>query len=247
MRSFEIFETKVRVTEDNDRNADKVRTMLKKKNVFLLNLMGSPGAGKTSVLVRTINALKKEYRIGVMEADADGDVDAATIADLGVRAIQLHTGGSCHMDADMTGRGLMRFGVDDLDIVFLENVGNLVCPAEFDVGAAKKVMILSVPEGDDKPLKYPLMFQVSDCMLVNKIDTAEIFDFSFEKAVKRAKEKNPEIAAFPLSAKTGEGFDAWIRWLKKEIEDWQKQVLSETGSKREGSPIQFADEGAGKL
>ena len=221
MKSFEIFETKVRVTENNDRNADQVRTMLKEKKVFLLNLMGSPGAGKTSVLVRTIDALKDEYKIGVMEADADGDVDAAKIADLGVRAIQLHTGGSCHMDADMTRRGLTRFGIDDLDIVFLENVGNLVCPAEFDVGAAKKVMILSVPEGDDKPLKYPLMFQVSDCMLVNKIDTTEIFDFSFKKAVERAKEKNPEIASFPVSAKTGEGFDAWIQWLKKEIRLWR--------------------------
>ena len=221
MKSYEIYETKVRVTEDNDRDAQELREELKKKGVFLLNLMGSPGAGKTSVLVRTIHALKDKYRIGVMEADADGDVDAATISELGVRAIQLHTGGSCHMDADMTRRGLERFGTEGLDVIFLENVGNLVCPAEFDVGAAKKVMILSVPEGDDKPLKYPLMFQVSDCMLVNKIDTAEIFDFSYDRALERAREKNPEIAAFPLSAKTGEGFEAWTGWLKKEIENWQ--------------------------
>ena len=218
---FEVYETKVRVTADNDAEADKVRASLREKKVFLINLMGSPGAGKTSTLVRTINALKDDYRIGVMEADMDSDVDARTIADLGVKVIQLHTGGSCHMDADMTARGLDRLSVDGLDVVFLENVGNLVCPAEFDVGAALKVMILSAPEGDDKPLKYPLMFKVSQCMLMNKIDTKDIFDFDPEKAVRRAKELNPDIVPFEVSAKTGEGFDEWTAWLKQQIEAWR--------------------------
>ena len=177
---FDIYETKVRVTEDNDLHARDVRTWLKEKKVFLVNLMASPGAGKTTLLVRTAEALKDTWRIGVMEADTDSAVDAETVAHTGVRVIQLHTGGSCHMDADMTERGLKKMGIEDLDLVFLENVGNLVCPAEFDVGAARKVMILSVPEGDDKPLKYPLMFTVSDCMLINKIDTKEIFDFDEE-------------------------------------------------------------------
>ena len=218
---FEVYETKVRVTADNDAEADKVRASLREKKVFLINLMGSPGAGKTSTLVRTINALKDDYRIGVMEADMDSDVDARTIADLGVKVIQLHTGGSCHMDADMTARGLDRLSVDGLDVVFLENVGNLVCPAEFDVGAALKVMILSAPEGDDKPLKYPLMFKVSKCMLMNKIDTKDIFDFDPEKAVRRTKELNPDIVPFEVSAKTGEGFDEWTAWLKQQIEAWR--------------------------
>ena len=218
---FEVYETKVRVTADNDAEAEKVRASLREKKVFLINLMGSPGAGKTSTLVRTINALKDDYRIGVMEADMDSDVDARTIADLGVKVIQLHTGGSCHMDADMTARGLDRLSVDGLDVVFLENVGNLVCPAEFDVGAALKVMILSAPEGDDKPLKYPLMFKVSQCMLMNKIDTKDIFDFDPEKAVRRAKELNPDIVPFEVSAKTGEGFAEWTAWLKQQIEAWR--------------------------
>ena len=218
---FEVYETKVRVTADNDAEAEKVRASLREKKVFLINLMGSPGAGKTSTLVRTINALKDDYRIGVMEADMDSDVDARTIANLGVKVIQLHTGGSCHMDADMTARGLDRLSVDGLDVVFLENVGNLVCPAEFDVGAALKVMILSAPEGDDKPLKYPLMFKVSQCMLMNKIDTKDIFDFDPEKAVRRAKELNPDIVPFEVSAKTGEGFAEWTAWLKQQIEAWR--------------------------
>ncbi|MBR4446760.1 MAG: hydrogenase nickel incorporation protein HypB [Solobacterium sp.] len=221
---FDVYETKVRVTADNDKEAARVRTELKEKNVFLVNLMASPGAGKTTTLVRTIEALKDTYRIGVMEADTDSAVDAETIAKLGVRVIQLHTGGSCHMDADMTERGLAKMGVEDLDLVFLENVGNLVCPAEFDVGAARKVMILSVPEGDDKPLKYPLMFTVSDCLLINKIDTKVIFDFDEEACLQRARALNPNIAFFPLSAKTGEGFDAWIQWLKDAVEQWRKEA-----------------------
>lgn len=218
-QTFKIAETKVRITADNDAVAQEVRQYLKDQGVVLINLMASPGAGKTTTLVRTINALKDEFRIGVMEADMDSDVDARTISELGVRVIQLHTGGSCHMDADMTMRGLQEMGIDDLDVVILENVGNLVCPAEFDVGADFRVMILSVPEGDDKPLKYPLMFTVSDVMLINKIDTAPIFDFDFAAAEERAKALNPKIAVMKISSKTGEGYDTWIPWLKQKIQE----------------------------
>ncbi len=217
--NFKIKETKVRVTADNDAAAQKVRAILKEHGIMLINLMASPGAGKTTTLVRTINALKEEFRIAVMEADADGDVDAKTISRLGVRVIQLHTGGSCHMDADMTLRGLNELGMEDLDVIILENVGNLVCPAEFDVGADLKVMILSVPEGDDKPLKYPLMFTVSDVMLINKIDVAPVFDFDFAKAEERARERNPKIEVFKISSATGEGYDTWIPWLKEKIRE----------------------------
>ncbi len=220
---FEIFETKTRITDDNDAHAAELRSELESKNVFFINLMGSPGAGKTSTLVRTINALKDEFSIGVMEADMDSDVDAQTISQLGVRVIQLHTGGSCHMDADMTKRGLDRMTVEGLDVVFLENVGNLVCPAEFDVGAALKVMILSAPEGDDKPLKYPLMFKVSNVMLENKIETKDVFDYDPEKAEERARALNPDIIAFRVSAKTGEGFDEWTSWLKEQIRTWRSE------------------------
>lgn len=218
-QTFKIAETKVRITADNDAVAQEVRQYLKDHGVVLINLMASPGAGKTTTLVRTINALKDEFRIGVMEADMDSDVDARTISELGVRVIQLHTGGSCHMDADMTMRGLQEMGIDDLDVIILENVGNLVCPAEFDVGADFRVMILSVPEGDDKPLKYPLMFTVSDVMLINKIDTAPIFDFDFAAAEERAKALNPDIAVMKISSKTGEGYDTWIPWLKQKIQE----------------------------
>lgn len=217
--SFNIIETKVNILKDNDQEAAKVRAFLKEKNVFLVNLMASPGSGKTTTLVRTIEALKKDYRIGVMEADMDSDVDAVTVQNAGAKVIQLHTGGSCHMDADMTMRGLEALGVDDLDVVFLENVGNLVCPAEFDVGANRKVMILSVPEGDDKPLKYPLMFQVSDALLINKIDVAQIFDFDFDACKERARKLNANIEVFPLSSLTGENFEEWLSWLKKQIEE----------------------------
>lgn len=217
--SFNIIETKVNILKDNDQEAAKVRAFLKEKNVFLVNLMASPGSGKTTTLVRTIEALKKDYRIGVMEADMDSDVDAVTVQNAGAKVIQLHTGGSCHMDADMTMRGLEALGVDDLDVVFLENVGNLVCPAEFDVGANRKVMILSVPEGDDKPLKYPLMFQVSDALLINKIDVAQIFDFDFDACKERAGKLNANIEVFPLSSLTGENFEEWLSWLRKQIEE----------------------------
>jgi len=223
MNKYEIYDTKERVLADNDREAEKVRNELAAKNVFLVNLMSSPGAGKTTTLVRTIQTLKDQYRIGVMEADVDSDVDAKTIADTGTKVIQLHTGGACHMDADMTARGLEKMGFDDVDVVFLENVGNLVCPAECDVGAAKRVMILSVPEGDDKPLKYPLMFTVSDVMLENKIDVAPVFDYDFDKAEARAKQLNPKIQCFRISSLKGDGFDAWVDWLKNEIEEWRNK------------------------
>jgi len=218
-RAFEILETKERVIEDNDRVAAEVRKKLQEKGVFLVNLMASPGAGKTTTLCRTIRALKDRYKIGVMEADVDSDVDAQSVTEAGAKAIQLHTGGSCHMDADMTDRGLDGLGLDDLDIVFLENVGNLVCPAEFDVGANKRAVILSVPEGDDKPLKYPLMFTVGDVLLINKYDTKEIFDFDLDRLKKNVGELNPEMEIFPLSAKTGDGFDAWINWLVDAVEE----------------------------
>ncbi len=216
---FEILETKERVQADNAEYAQKVRAYLREHHVFLVNLMGSPGAGKTSTLLKTIEALQDTYRIGVMEADVDSSVDSETIAKTNTKVIQLHSGGSCHMTADMTLRGLEKFGLDDVDVVFLENIGNLVCPAEFDVGANKRVMILSVPEGDDKPLKYPLMFEVSDVMLVNKIDTAPIFDFDLDKAKANARMRNTNIEVFPISALNGDGFDQWIAWLKNAIEE----------------------------
>ena len=222
MTQFEIYDTKVRVIADNDIEAEKVRTSLKEKKVFLVNLMASPGAGKTTTLVRTINALKDEYKIGVMEADVDDDVDARTIAETGAKVIQLHTGGSCHMDADMTRRGLEKLGMDDLDVVFLENVGNLVCPAEFDVGAACKAMILSVPEGDDKPLKYPLMFQISDVLLINKIDTMEVFDFDMDRLEKNVHALNPTMDIIPVSSLKGDGSETWINWLRNKIEEWRR-------------------------
>ena len=218
---YEIYETKERITADNDREAEKNRAYLKEKKVFLVNLMASPGAGKTTTLVRTINAIRDDYRVAVMEADVDSDVDAETIHQLGVKVIQLHTGGLCHMDADMTERALAKMGIDDVDVVFLENIGNLVCPAEFDVGAAKKVMILSVPEGDDKPLKYPLMFQVSDLLLINKIDTKVIFDFDETRCAEYVHKLNPDMKIIPLSARTGEGFEEWIAWLRTAIEEWR--------------------------
>ncbi|SFT54912.1 hydrogenase nickel incorporation protein HypB [Lachnospiraceae bacterium XBD2001] len=219
--SIRVKEVKAHVLEDNDALAAKVREGLNQKQTFLVNLMASPGAGKTTTLVRTINALKDKYKIGVMEADVDSQVDADTIAATGARVIQLHTGGSCHMDAGMTQSGLDELGIDDLDIVFLENIGNLVCPAEFDVGAAKKVTILSVPEGHDKPLKYPLMFTVTDCLLINKIDTAPVFDFDLDALRTYIDRLNPGLPILPLSSLNGDGFDAWISWLENEVEAWR--------------------------
>jgi hydrogenase nickel incorporation protein HypB len=220
MDAFKIIDIKESVFENNDKEAEKVRKELKREKTFLLNLMSSPGAGKTTTLMRTISMLKDEMRIGVMEADIDSAIDAETIASSGARAIQLHTGGMCHLDAGMTRQGLHEFGTKDLDFVVLENVGNLVCPAEFDTGACKNAMILSVPEGDDKPLKYPLMFTVCDAVLINKIDAIAAFDFDMEKAVANTKMRNPNVSVFPVSAKTGEGFDPWIAWLRNNINEW---------------------------
>ena len=222
MSEFKVIEIKKSVFENNDREADKVREQLKKDRTFLLNLMSSPGSGKTTTLKATIAALKNEYKIGVMEADIDSDVDAKAISETGAKSIQLHTGVMCHIDAGMTKQGLESFDANELDFVVLENVGNLVCPAEFDTGASKNAMILSVPEGDDKPLKYPLMFTVSDVVLINKIDTKSVFDFDDEAVVKRIKKLNPNAEIFFISAKTGEGIDAWADWLRREIDAWNK-------------------------
>ena len=219
---FKTIEIKKSVYENNDREADKLREQLKKDKTFLLNLMSSPGSGKTTTLKRTLAALKDEFKIGVMEADIDSDVDAKTISEMGVQAIQLHTGGMCHLDAGMTAQGLENINADDFDFVVLENVGNLVCPAEFDTGASKNAMILSVPEGDDKPLKYPLMFTISDVVLINKIDTKSVFDFDDEAVVERIKKLNPNADIFFISAKTGEGIEPWCNWLRKQINDWNK-------------------------
>ena len=217
---FKTIEIKKSVYENNDREADKLRGQLKRDKTFLLNLMSSPGSGKTTTLKRTLAALKDEFKIGVMEADIDSDVDAKTISEMGVQAIQLHTGGMCHLDAGMTAQGLENINADDFDFVVLENVGNLVCPAEFDTGASKNAMILSVPEGDDKPLKYPLMFTISDVVLINKIDTKSVFDFDDEAVVERIKKLNPNADIFFISAKTGEGIEPWCDWLRKQINDW---------------------------
>ena len=219
--AFQVIEIKKSVLDSNDREAAVLRGQLKEKGVLLLNLMSSPGSGKTTTLMKTIPELAKKWRVGVMEADIDSDVDAHTISATGARVIQLHTGGMCHLDAAMTRQGLDALGTDGLDLVILENVGNLVCPAEFDTGASKSVMILSVPEGDDKPLKYPLMFSVCDALLVNKIDSLPMFDFDMDAVRQRALQRNPDIQVFPLSAKTGEGMDAWYQWLDNEIRAWK--------------------------
>ena len=218
MDKVRIIEIKKSVLDNNDKDADLLRKKLKEEKTCLLNLMSSPGSGKTMTVIRTINMLKDEIRIGVMEADIDSDVDAIKVADeTGVRTIQLHTGGMCHLDAGMTEQGLDEIGTKDLDLIILENVGNLVCPAEFDTGATKNVMILSICEGHDKPLKYPLMFKIVDAMIINKIDCAEYFDFDFEKVKTYAKKLNPGIEIFSISAKTGVGFDAWVDWLRRNV------------------------------
>lgn len=221
VKEVRILEIKESVFADNDKQADELRSSLKEKGVYLLNLMSSPGSGKTTTLTGTINALKDCLRIGVMEADIDSDVDAKTIARTGVKSIQLHTGGMCHLDAEMTRQGIEGLGVEDVDLAILENVGNLVCPAEFDTGAAGNVMILSVPEGHDKPLKYPLMFEVCNAVLINKIDVLPYFDFDMELVRTYIHQRNPEAEIFPISAKTGEGMEAWTDWLKKQVTDWK--------------------------
>ena len=220
MSEFKVIEIKKSVFENNDREADKLRDELKSSKTFLLNLMSSPGSGKTTTLKQTIARLKDEYKMGVMEADIDSDVDAKTIAETGVQSIQLHTGGMCHLDAGMTKQGLDSIEADDFDFIVLENVGNLVCPAEFDTGASKNAMILSVPEGDDKPLKYPLMFSICDAVIINKIDTKCVFDFDDDAVVSRIKRLNPNAEIFFISAKTGEGVDAWCDWLRAQIDSW---------------------------
>lgn len=222
MDNFRIIEVKQSIFENNDKAADKLREKLKEEGVFLLNLMASPGAGKTTTLMQTIRMLKDDLKIGVMEADIDSDVDARTIEKSGAKVIQLHTGGMCHLDASMTEHGLKEFGVNDLDLIVLENVGNLVCPAEFDTGASKNAMILSVPEGDDKPLKYPLMFQVCDMVLVNKIDVLPYFDFDLDKFSEYVHMRNPGAEILPICAKTGEGMDKWCGWLKSQTAEWKR-------------------------
>ena len=221
MKDVRIIEIKESVFADNDRQAEALRSSLKEKGVFLLNLMSSPGSGKTTTLTGIIAALKESLRIGVMEADIDSDVDAKTIAETGAKTVQLHTGGMCHLDAEMTRQGLDALGIDDVDLAILENVGNLVCPAEFDTGAVMNVMILSVPEGHDKPLKYPLMFEVCDAVLINKIDVLPYFDFDMELVKEYIHMRNPKADIFPISAKTGEGMGEWTEWLSRQVAEWK--------------------------
>jgi len=221
LETVRILEVKQSVFANNDAQADKLRAELKQRGIYLLNLMSSPGSGKTTTLTRLIGLLKDTLSIGVMEADIDSDVDAVTIAATGVKAIQLHTGGMCHLDAAMTRQGLEGLGAGEADLVILENVGNLVCPAEFDTGAVRNMAILSVPEGHDKPLKYPLMFQVCDTVLINKIDVAPYFDFDLEKCTEYIHLRNPSAKIFPISAKTGEGMQAVADWLIEEVRHWK--------------------------
>ena len=220
MEDFKVLEIKTSVFADNNKQAEKLREELKEKKVFLLNLMSSPGAGKTTTLTRTINVLKNDIHIGVMEADIDSDVDARTISQTGVKAIQLHTGGMCHLDAEMTRQGLEGLNTDGLDLVILENVGNLVCPAEFDTGAVKNAMILSVPEGDDKPLKYPLMFSICDVILINKMDVMPYFNFDMEKCKANIRLRNPNAVIIPISALKDEGIKEWTDWLSNAVKSW---------------------------
>ncbi|MDD7794327.1 hydrogenase nickel incorporation protein HypB [Clostridium sp. 'White wine YQ'] len=220
MDEYKVIEIKQSVFEDNDRQADLLREELKNDKTFLLNLMSSPGSGKTTTVLRTIEALKDEMKIGILEADIDSDVDANTVSKTGAKVIQLHTGGMCHLDADMTKQGLLGLGTEDIELAILENVGNLVCPAEFDTGASKNAMILSVPEGDDKPLKYPLMFSIVDVLLINKIDAIDYFNFDIEAVKERVKKLNPNIKVIPISAKTGEGINEWVDWIRTEVTNW---------------------------
>jgi hydrogenase nickel incorporation protein HypB len=217
MEVFKVIEVKKSIYENNDRQAEALREKLHNQNIFLLNLMSSPGSGKTSTLLRTIEMLGAEYQLGILEADIDSDVDAKTIAESGAKVIQVHTGGMCHLTADMTRQGLEELGIDGLDLVVIENIGNLICTAEFDTGANKNVMILSIPEGDDKPLKYPHMFSMVDLVLINKIDAIGFFNFDIEAFSLRVRKLNPSITIIPISAKTGEGMIDWINWLRNEL------------------------------
>lgn len=222
MDTYRVIEVKQSIFADNNQDADRLRQQMKEEKTFLINLMSSPGSGKTTTLTGLINRLKDDLRIGIMEADIDSDVDADTISRTGVKVIQLHTGGMCHLDADMTRQGIRQLGTEGLDLVVLENVGNLVCPAEFDTGAALNMMILSVPEGHDKPLKYPLIFQVCDILVINKIDVLPYFDFDLEKVREFALRRNPNLKIFPISAKTGEGMDALADYLRQQVISWNK-------------------------
>ena len=222
MNDVRVIEVKENILADNDKEAQILRDKLKSKKTFLMNLMSSPGSGKTTTLVRTVEQLKDKINIGIMEADVDSDVDAKTMANAGVKSIQLHTGGMCHLDAAMTEQGLNELNYDGLDLVVLENVGNLICPAEFDTGAAKNVMILSVPEGHDKPLKYPLMFSKVDALIINKIDVAPYFDFDMDKLREYVGKLNKNVKIFPISAKTGEGVEEWCQWLFNEVQNHNK-------------------------
>ena len=221
MDAVKIIEVKQSVFANNDQRAQLLRSELKRRGIFLLNLMSSPGSGKTTTLARTAELLKDEMKIGVMEADIDSDVDARAMAAAGVKAIQLHTGGMCHLDADMTRQGLDELTDGDVELAILENVGNLVCPAEFDTGAVKNAAILSVPEGHDKPLKYPLMFRVCDVVLINKIDVAPYFDFDMEKCREYIRMRNPKAEVIPICARTGEGVEQWANWLREQVAAWR--------------------------
>lgn len=219
---MKVIELHKSVTESNDRDAAKLREELKEKGVLLVNIMSSAGSGKTTFLSKTIMDLKEDYQIAVLEADIDASVDAERIEALGAKSIQVHTDGMCHMDAGMTRTGLEAMGLEEVDIAFLENIGNLICPAEYDTGAVKNVMLLSVPEGDDKPLKYPLMFQTSNALVITKMDTLSFFTFDLDKCIERVRFLNPNIEIFPVSAKTGEGMEAWENWLKEETRKWKE-------------------------
>ena len=223
MDRYRIIEVKQSVFADNDAAAERLRGELDAQGTYLINLMSSPGSGKTTTLLRLLPLLQRQLRVGVMEADIDSDVDADTISRTGAKVIQLHTGGMCHLDAGMTREGLQQLEAAGLDLVILENVGNLVCPAEFDTGAHLNLMILSVPEGHDKPLKYPLIFTVCDALIINKIDVLPYFDFDMDKVREYALRRNPRLEIFPISAKTGEGVEAWTNWLKKQVRDWTEE------------------------
>lgn len=223
MDQYKVIEIKKSIYDDNNLQADLFREELKKNNTFLLNLMSSPGSGKTTTILRTIEALKNEMSIAVLEADIDSDVDANTVAQAGTKVIQLHTGGMCHLDTDMTRQGFNGLEAEGFDLVILENIGNLICPAEFDTGAVKNAMILSVPEGDDKPLKYPLMFSIVDVLLINKIDAGAFFNFDIEAVKERVKRLNPYIRVIPISAKTGEGITEWADWLREQVSLWKEE------------------------
>lgn len=222
--SIRVIDIQKRVYEQNDQKAEILRNELKANKTFMINLMSSPGSGKTTSVVATINRLKQDYKVGVIEADIDSDVDAITVEKSGAKVMQLHSGGMCHIDSGMAREGLevLEYDKEGLDFVIIENIGNLICPASYDLGQSKNVMILSVPEGDDKPLKYPKMFSKVDVLLISKIDTVSVFDFDFEAVEERVHALNPELKVFPISAKTGEGMDAWINYLRTEIIKWKK-------------------------